>query len=588
MTDAPVAHWRALGELLRPHARRYVALAVVLGAASALPLAGPLLLRAVIDGAAEGDDVSRLVGLGVAYLAVAIAAQVAAVAVAWVATTTAWRSTNELRSRLAAHVLSLDHEFHRSHTAGELIQRIDGDVTSVSDLLSRVVVKVGGAVLLVAGMLVVLLTIDPLLGVALAAYVAVTGAVVWRRRDRVVDEAAEEMGALARLYGGIEERLTASEDLRANGAGAHALWRFVEESAATMRAAVVRERAYLAVWRAVNLAVVGGGVLALAGGAALVGRGAITVGTAFLLYQYTQLLRRPLEELMDQLQVVQRANGGLARVARLLAERPTIVDRGRTSPPPGPLGVELRSVGFHYGDGRPVLRDVDLRIDPGRSLGVVGRTGSGKTTLSRLVLRLVEATDGEVRVGGVPVADVPLGELRRRVALVPQEVQLFVGSVRDNVTLFDDGVEPATVEHALRRVGLDHLVDAGIDRPLGPGGAGLSAGEGQLLALARVWLREPDLVILDEATARVDPVTEARIEAAIGELLRTRTVIAVAHRLSTLRHVDQIAVVDDGRIVEHGDRVALTADDASRYAELLRLSTSVHERTGAARAGVTA
>ncbi|HSL59899.1 MAG TPA: ABC transporter ATP-binding protein [Acidimicrobiales bacterium] len=575
MSAAPTGHWRAIGALLRPHARRYALLAAVLGLGAALPLAGPLVLRAIVDGATGDADVADLVGLAGIYLLVAVAGQLVAVLVAWVATTTAWTTTNELRLRLTGQVLGLDHEFHRAHTAGELIQRIDGDVTSVSDFLSRVVVKVGSAALLVVGMVAVLVVIDWRIGAAMAAYVAVAVAVVAARRDRAVGEASEEMGALARLYGGIEERLTASEDLRANGAGPHALWRFVEESAACLRTAVTRERAYLHVWRAINLAVVSGGVLALGGGAALVGRGTITIGTAFLLFQYTQLLRRPLEEVMDQLQVVQKANGGMLRVLELLAERPSIVDAGRTSPPPGPLGVDLVAVGFHYGDHEPVLRDVTLRLAPGRSLGVVGRTGSGKTTISRLVLRLVEATEGEVRLGGVPLADIPVDELRRRVALVPQEVQLFAGTVRDNVTVFDPRFTTDAVEAALGHVGLDHLVAAGVDRLLGPGGSGLSAGEGQLLALARVWLRDPDLVVLDEATARVDPATEERIESAIAELLRGRTVIAIAHRLSTLRHVDEIAVIDGGRVVEHGERLDLTADDSTRYAELLRLSASV-------------
>jgi ABC-type multidrug transport system fused ATPase/permease subunit len=219
-----------------------------------------------------------------------------------------------------------------------------------------------------------------------------------------------------------------------------------------------------------------------------------------------------------------------------------------------------------------VLHDVDLAIVAGRSVGVVGRTGSGKTTFSRLVLRLVEATAGSVTIGGVPIADVPMGELRRRAALVPQEVELFNGTIRDNVTLFDPTPTDRAVADALRSVGLDALADGGIDRPLGGGGAGLSAGEAQLLAMARVWLRDPDLVVLDEATARVDPVTERRIEAAMRELMRGRTTIVIAHRLSTLAEVDDIAVFEAGRIVEFGPREVLVADAAGRFRRLLDLA----------------
>ena len=230
-------------------------------------------------------------------------------------------------------------------------------------------------------------------------------------------------------------------------------------------------------------------------------------------------------------------------------------------------GRELR-----YGDDRTILHDVDVDIAAGRSVGIVGRTGSGKTTFSRLLLRLVEATGGTVSLGGVPIADIPMAELRRRVALIPQEVELFEGTIRENVVLFDPGPTDADVEDALTQVGLDGLVAGGIHRPLGARGTGVSAGEAQLLALARVWLRRPDLVVLDEATARVDPETEARLEAAVAQLTAGRTTLIIAHRLSTLRLVDEVIVFDHGRIVEHDDRAVLAGDDGSRFRRLLALA----------------
>ncbi len=571
------AHWRGLAELLRPHRRRYAVLGTVLGVASAIPLVSPLVVGRIIDRASRGAEVAELAGLAAVLVGVGLVAQAVAVAVAWLATRTAWRTTNELRLELAEHVLSLDHEFHRTHTAGELVQRIDGDVTAVSDFLSQVVVKVGGAAVTAAGMVVVLTVVDWRIGLAMAIYVAGTVLLVVRRRNQVVDESSDELGAYARLYGGIEERLAAAEDLRSNGGGAFAVRGFVDHSVDCVGTALARERSYLRVWRVVNLGIASGAVLAIVAGAVLVDRGSITVGTAVVVFQYSQLLRRPLEELMDQLQVIQKATGAMRRVLELRAERPSIVDGGRTVPAPGPLSVELDDVGFDYGDGEAVLVGVDLRLAAGRSLGLVGRTGSGKTTISRLVLRLIEARSGEVRLGGVPIAELPLAELRRRVALVPQEVQLLAGSIRDNVTLFDEAVPDAAVISALRHVGLDRLVDGGIDRELGAGGAGLSAGEAQLLALARVWLRDPDLVVLDEATARVDPDTEERIEHAVDELVRGRTVVVIAHRLSTLRRLDEIAVVERGCIVEHGERADLEADTEGRYAALLRVGAEQTE-----------
>lgn len=569
------ARWRALVDLLRPDAGRWVALGLVVAVGSGLLLAGPLVVRRIVDRAAAGSDATEIATLALVFTAIALAAQLVAVVVAWFATASAWRTTNGIRLRLTRHVLGLDHEFHRRHTPGELIQRVDGDVTSVSDFLGLVVPKALGAALLVAGMVVVLAVLDWRLAVGMIAYLAVAAVVVVRSRHRAVSESSEEMGALARLYGGIEERLTAAEDLRASGAATHVAWRFVEDSAAALHSAVRRERAFLTMWWLVQMAVAAGWVVVLVGGAWLVDRNLVTLGTAFLMFQYVLLVSRPLEEVVHQLETVQKANGAMVRVLDLLAVRPEIADCGTTSPAAGPLSIELRSVDFDYGDDQPVLHDVDLTIGAGRSVGVVGRTGSGKTTCSRLLLRLVEATRGTVLLGGVPIERIPLCEVRERVALVPQEVELFRGTVRDNVTLFDPSPSDEEVIRALRRVGLGQLVDEGIDRVVGAGGAsglGLSAGQAQLLALARVWLRDPDLLVLDEATARIDPATEAQLEAAIAELIRDRTSVVIAHRLSTLRAVDDIVVFDHGRVVEAGRRDALVGDDESRFARLVQLS----------------
>nr|MBP7890334.1 ABC transporter ATP-binding protein [Ilumatobacteraceae bacterium] len=361
------------------------------------------------------------------------------------------------------------------------------------------------------------------------------------------------------------------------------------ESAGAMHSSVRRESAFLRLWWAVQGSVAVGSSVSLVAGALLVSNGSISLGTAFLMFQYVLLLERPLEDVVQQLETVQKANGAMVRVIDLLAERPTIIDAGTTCPAAGPLAIDFDAVSFGYAsighsslhhspadtgtsDGDRVLHQISLSIGAGRSVGIVGRTGSGKTTLSRLVVRLVEATHGQVRLGGVAIADIPMVELRRRVALIPQEVELFSGTVRDNVTLFDPDPTDQQVAGALHRVGLSALVTGGIHRELGAGGAGLSAGEAQLLALARVWLREPDLVVLDEATARIDPATEVQLETAIAELMRGRTTIVIAHRLSTLRHVDEIVVLDHGIVVEHGTREALAADTSGRFHQLLALA----------------
>ena len=566
------SRWRALAALLRPDAWRWAWLGALVAAGSGLILTGPLIVRNIVDKATRGTTTGQLTRLAVLFLIVAVATQLINMAVAWVATVTAWHTTNGIRIRLARHVLGLSHAFHRQHTPGELIQRVDGDVTSVSDFMGRVIPRAAGALFTMVGMIGVLIVVDWRLALGAFVYVVLAVAVVVHGRHRAVGESSDEMGSYARLYGGIEERLTAAEDLRSNGAGAHAMWRFVEDSADALGSAVRREKAFLRMWWAVDSSVAAGSVVSLVVSAMLVSRRIISVGDAFLLFQYVLLLSRPLEDMVDQLETVQKANGAMVRVIDLLDVEPDIRDDGTTMPPSGPLSIEFDDVSYDYGDEQIVLQSIDLNVAAGRSIGIVGRTGSGKTTLSRLVLRLVEATSGTVRLGGVPIAEIPIGELRRRVALIPQEVELLSGTVRDNVTLFDEAPTDDAVVIALRNAGLGTLAEGGIHRPLGAGGAGLSAGEAQLLALARVWLRDPDIVVLDEATARVDPVTETLLEDAVARLTLGRTTLIIAHRLSTLRHVDEIVVFDHGRVVEHGDRTDLTDDLDSKYRHLLDLA----------------
>ncbi|MEM8925250.1 MAG: ABC transporter ATP-binding protein [Actinomycetota bacterium] len=551
-------------------AGRFGALGIVVAVSSALALAGPLLLAEIVDRVTVGGATTgELAPLGGAYLGVSIANLVASIAVSHLATIAAWRTANRLRMELAAHVLGLDHEFHRSRSPGELIERIDGDVTSVSDFLALVVVKLIGAVLLIGGIIVVLGLVEWWLGLALLLYVAAVLVGVVRRRDEAVAESMEELGASAALYGGIEERLTAAEDLRANGAGAYALARFVADTGRYVGVAVERERAFIRLWRSLQVSIVAGKVLALVGGAVAVGAGIMTVGSAFLLFRYVQLLQGPLEDISNDLELVQKANGAMARVGRLLAMRSRVPDDGAIEPPAGAMAVEVDGVGFHYGDGEQILADIDLAFEAGTTVGLVGATGSGKTTLTRLLVRLVDATDGAVRLGGVDIREIPMSHLRERVAVIGQNVDLVSGTIADNLTLFRPDVDEGAIDDALRQVGLDRFAGRSTEVWLGPGGQGLSAGESQLLALARVWLRRPDVIVLDEPTARVDPETEGRIEAAVADLVAGRTVVIVAHRLSTLQRVDEIVVMADGRVVEHGRRAALAADPASRFARLL-------------------
>lgn len=546
-------------------------------AGALLPLAGPQLVRLFIDAVVLDRPLALLVLVAGGFLAVSLVHQVVTVAVAYASTHLAWVATNALRERIARHVLDLDLSFHDEHTPGELIERTDGDVTALASFVSFLV-QVAGSTMTLAGVLVVVFVEDWRIGLGMAGFVLVAALTIGRLRDFAVPLAAERRAASARLFGQVEERLHGAEDLRANAGGGYAIRRFRDTLATFIRTSVRAATAMRTVWVVTGAVFAAGGVLSLLAGTMLFQGGAISLGTVYLLFRYTSLVRDPLDQIAEQQQVAQEAVAGFSRIQQLLDERPSIRDTGSARLPAGPLAVDFTGVGFAYANGAKVLHDVDLHVRRGAVLGVVGHTGSGKTTLTRLLLRLHEPEDGSVRVGGIDVRDVRLADLRRRVALVTQDVQLFEATVRDNLTLF--GAFPAgdrELTGVLDELGLGPWfrgLPSGLDAMLGPGGAGVSAGEAQLIAFARVFLRDPGLVVLDEATSRLDPVSEERIERAVGTLLAGRTAILIAHRLGTLERAGEIAVLDRGRVVEHGERRALVERAGSRYAGLLATATA--------------
>jgi ATP-binding cassette, subfamily B, bacterial len=403
-------------------------------------------------------------------------------------------------------------------------------------------------------------------------------------RDRAVPQSEAERAAYADVIGLVAEDLDGGEDLRALGAREHALSVHERASARHLTTTLEAERAAVWIWSATNTFFVAGGVLMLAAGWLLHARGAITIGTVFLLFHYAQVLRRPLELISQQLQEVQRAAAGAARIGRLLAVPAVLRWDGADPLPDGALEVRFEGVSFAYADrtsdgqGRaaPLAIDaVDLTVPAGSVLGLVGATGSGKTTLARLALRLADPSTGRILVGGVDLRDADHESFRRRVAIVTQDVQLLDGTLRDNLTLYGDEVADDVLVAVLTDLGLGGWfaeLEDGLDTPLAA--AGLSAGEAQLLGLGRAFLRDPGLVVLDEASSRVDPATAEVVESALDRLLAGRTALVIAHRLRAVDRADTVVVLDHGRVVEHGPRAALADDPDTRFHALLQMETT--------------
>lgn len=559
-----------------PHAARAGLLAVLLVGSIALQLLNPQLLRTFIDGAIAGAPVELLARVALVFVALAVLIQLLNAASQYLGESLGWTATNALRADLLHHCLRLDLGFHKARTPGELIERIDGDVTALAGFFSRFVVNVLGNVVLLVGVLVVVVGEDVRAGLAVTAFALLALFVmVGPLRTVAVRSWQRVREVSAQMYGFLEEHLAGTEDIRSSGAEQHVLNGLALQHRAWLAARREAMTSVSAIWSSTIMTFALGNAVAFAVGGYLWTAGVVTVGTVYLLFYYTDMLRRPIDQLRRELEEMQRALASVARVYEILRTPPRLLDGPGVPLPRGALGVEVDRVSFAYEDDL-VLRDVSLRLSPGRVLGVLGRTGSGKTTLARLLLRFYDPVAGSIRLGGVDLRDPTLDEVRRRATLVTQDVQLFHASIRDNVTFFDPAVGDARVAGVIDDIGLGRWLRAHTDGAAGGAldadltAGGLSAGEAQLLAFARVFLRDPGLVILDEASSRLDPATERLIERAIDALLADRTGIVIAHRLATVHRCDEILILEDGRVVEQGARADLERDRSSRFAGLLR------------------
>ena len=379
--------------------------------------------------------------------------------------------------------------------------------------------------------------------------------------------------AIADLFGYLEERLSGTEDIRSSGAVDFVLLGIYKLSVRVLRHWRDASRRFIIVRLIAGVMMTLGVALSLIIGFFLFRDGKLTLGTVYLIVTYTNLLRRPIRELTQQVENMQNIGAATERLCELRAIQPKIIDGERENLPVGALALGFEDVNFAYKDGEPVLSGIKFDLKPGKVMGLLGRTGSGKTTLARLVFRLYDPTHGRINLGGTSLTNLKLKSLRERVALVTQDVQLFQATVRDNITFFDRSIPDDKIFAVIDELGLSEWLEGlpnGLDTKLETGGRSISAGEAQLLAFTRVFLRDPGLVILDEASSRLDPATEQLIERAIDKLLKNRTAIIIAHRLGTLHRTAEIMILEDGRVIEHGERELLAADPETRFHNLMR------------------
>jgi ABC-type multidrug transport system fused ATPase/permease subunit len=572
-------YWTLFAAYLRPQRSRMVLLGALIFGGIGLQLVNPQILRFFIDTARARGSLNALLAAAAIFIGVVIVQQALNVWATYVSENVAWTATNVLRHDLAGHCLDLDMGFHNTHTPGELIERIDGDVTTLANFFSQFVLQLLGSVFLILGIIGVLFAVDWRIGAAITLYALVVTIVLNHLRGISIPHWIAGRQASAEMAGFLEERLAGTEDIRSSRATDFVMGQFY----ALMRQILLAYRlAHMLGALAANVARFAyavGLALGLGLGSWLYLQGTISLGTVYEVSYYAALLSWPLYQITDQLDDLQQASAGLARVQWLRAQPPRVADGPGASLPAPPLSLRFENVSFAYRPDQPaganpemVLRDISFALRPGEVLGLLGRTGSGKTTISRLIFRLYDPQSGHIMLGDTNIRDLRPADLRKRVGLVTQEVQLFHASVRDNLTFFDRAVGDRRILEAIETLGLEtwyRSLSDGLDTQL-RGAGGLSAGEAQVLALTRVFLKDPDAVILDEASSRLDPATERLIEHAVDRLLHGRTAIVIAHRLATVGRADSILILAEGKVVEYGARTVLAADPTSHFARLLR------------------
>jgi ABC-type multidrug transport system fused ATPase/permease subunit len=567
------SYWNLLSDHIRPQKGRFILLAVMLFGSIGLRIIAPQIMRRFIDSALAGEALSTLTWTAVAFISIALIQQGVAIGVTYLGENVAWTATNALRAELAEHAIHLDMRFHNDHTPGELIERIDGDVTELATFFSQFALNLIANGLLLVGILVALFLEDWRVGIGFTVFSILTLAILGKVKDIAVPHQKARREAEAQYFGFIEEQLSGTEDIRSSGAVDFSileLFRHQKEIFTHSR------KAHFKRWIIENsmvLALTLGTLLAVASGYLLFTAGAVTIGTVYLFVHYLNLLEEPFWAMTHEIESFQTIGACVERLTEFRALKPEVKNEAGLEIDAHPLALTFEDVTFAYNGSDSVLTRLSFDLKPGSVLGLLGRTGSGKTTIGRLIFRLYDVNAGSVKVNKLDVRETSLDSLRRNIAIVTQDVQLFRASIRDNLTFFDRSIPDERIIAALEELELGdwfRSLPKGLDSELETGSRSLSAGEAQLLAFTRVFLKNPGLIILDEASSRLDPATEQKLEHAMDKLLRNRTAIIIAHKLHTLHRADDVLIIEKGNTAEYGNRVKLASDTTSRFYQLLQ------------------
>jgi len=561
-----------------PYWRQLAVAVLLLPVVSLCEIAQPYLLKRAID---EHIAVKRLAGLdhiGLLYLCALVGQYGAAFGQIYLTQVIGQRGMNDLRVRVHRHVLSLSAAFFDRTPVGRLMTRLTSDVEALNEMFASGIVSLLGDVIRLGFILVAIVGIDWRLALFSMGSAPVLFAIAAFFRRWVRDAFREIRLKLARMNAFLQEHLSGIKVVQVFAREDHVYGEFDTINLDYRRAnarAITADAALYSIVEAVGAIAVAG--LLWHGGSRIAG-GTLTIGVLVAFIEYLGKFFAPIRDLSTKYTVMQQAMAAAERVFTLLDTKELDAEVvaapiGDAAPRASTPLIELDHVTFGYRPDRPVLNDVSLSIGAGETVAVVGATGAGKSPIIKLLPRLYDVQSGEIRVGGADVRSIDPRALRRRIVVVSQDVFMFSGTLRSNIALGDLALTDEQIWAAARRVGADRVIASrpgGLDAPVIERGANFSAGERQLVAFARALAHDPEILILDEATASVDPETERVIERGIGELMSGRTSIVIAHRLTTVQRASRIVVIQHGRIAEEGDHAALLAK-GEIYARLYRL-----------------
>jgi ATP-binding cassette subfamily B protein len=567
---------RRLLSYLRPYRPAVAAAVALLLAGAAMETVGPFLTQRALDVAIRNGDLHYLGVLVGLYLGALVLAFVFEYGQTLLTTWLAQRVMYDLRVQVFAHLQELSLRYFDRNPVGRLMTRVTNDVEALNEAFSSGIVTAFGDVFTLVFILAAMVKLDWRLALVTFAVLPFVFAAAFVFRGLIRKAFRDIRVRLARINAYLQEHLGGMRVVQLFGREQPVMERFARINQDHTDANLTSITYYALFFPVIEVLTSVAMALILWYGGWQSLRGAVSVGVVAAFLQYTRRFFRPIQDLSEKYNLLQASMAASERIFQLLDTAPEIHAPADPVhlPAPGRGEIEFRDVWFRYDpDGEWILRGVSFTARPGERVAIVGATGAGKSTIINLLMRFYEAGKGQILLDGVPIDRVPVAELRGRIGLVLQDVFLFSEDVRRNIRLGRDDIGDERVLEASRRVGLDPFVDrlpAGYDQPLGERGTSLSVGERQLVSFARALAFDPLVLVLDEATSSVDSELEARIEEALRELMRGRTSLVIAHRLSTVQNADEILVLHHGEIRERGTHAQLLAK-GGLYARLYEL-----------------